>query len=688
MDSRRSLILDAFKSLSENDRGLLESAASIGFKFDADLLAQIWNLDMINVIASLEKHEGTFVRDQSNEDNIFSFVDKLTHDVILQNALNVRGNDETRQLIIEYQKRIIKSIVENKDRKYLESLDVDILLSATERCFNYSNVEYIRKHTQLIGFEACLKLAKIGKDKKTIELLQRLVRFNLELSLSDMVKISQTLLELTQVNRDVLRIDFKLENDQLFLDYFHVKCRQNANNFPQDENFYENPFVLTSVVLMGGVVDYLKGLRKETGRFVLISDLEVDVTIRKRYKLIDELSTSHAFTETWATTRILFYKAIMGEDQLQELPLILKSALSNKYYDLAGEIARHYCLQDISINQRKELLLLSIRLFKPSSESGPSMEGDSGDEITAEVLMRGISDVLKSQTLSAKQAKDFNVLISRVRELMHELREVEYVLQLCDLSLNISTKYQDHQGIVLGLSYQGNALFKKKMYEESTLIYLKYFEYLIRTSRDINDFLYPLEGLLMNSKMTNDMSVYRRCKDELYEHLMYLGSSAISRKLEKSLYDPEKTLSSLFKDIKTLDFIEENFHDENENDLVLINSVLNILVGISYADGDLDETEMYDLRESCIALSRSLNINQAAVLKYIDQASEKFAGLDLEARANLFREACETLCSSQERSFTLTVLTLCIDMSKADGVVTDTERELIGIAREIFERHA
>ena len=688
-DSRRGLILDSFQALPKEDQSLLESAASIGFKFDAELLAQIWNQDMLYIIGRLEAYEGSLVRDQSNEDNIFSFIDKLTHDVIMNYALKKRGNDETRQLIIEYQKRIIRSIVENYDKEYLEKLDVDILVGATERCFNYSNVEYIRNHTQLIGFEACLKLCQIGKDKKAIELLKKLTDFSVDYSSLDMYKIAQILLELTQVNRDISRFNFQLNDGKIFIDDFYIKCRQKANYYFKEGEYHSNPFNTTSFVLMGGVVDYVQKMRRESvdKKFSIDSSL-ADPIMKKRFVLVDELSSTPSFTDSWAITRILFYKAILGTDQLLELPLVLKSALSNRYYDLAGEIARHYCLQGISQGQRKELLTMSLDMIRATEESIISLDNYEGDSLTADNIMKGISNVLKSQTFKAKKARDFNILISRVRELMHELGEIENVLILSDLSLNISSKYSDSRGIVLGLSYKANALYNKGLYEESISVYLKYFEFLIRTSRDINDFLYPLEGLLMNSQKTNDSSAYVRCKDELYEHLMYLGSSAITKKLEKSLFNPNNTLSGLFKEIAS-DYVSvDNLEDESTDDFELIDIVLNLLVGISFADGDLDEMEMYDLRESCIALSRSLNIKQAAVLAHIHDVSSEYVSLNKESRISRFASACEALCVNQERTFILTVLSLCIDMSRADGIVSDSENELIQIAREIFERHA
>lgn len=686
-DSRRGLILESYLSLPSKDQSLLESAASIGFKFDAELLAQIWHFDLLDVISTLEVYEGVFVKDQNNEDNIFSFIDKVTHDVILQNALKKRGNDETRQLIVEYQKRIIKSIVENEDRQYLEKLDVDILVGATERCFNYSNVDYIRRHTQLIGFEALLKLAQEGKEKKAIELLRRLMDFSLELTPKALFKISKALQELTDGVRDTSKLEFEVREDVLVLDELHAQCRQKANYQFIEGDTSSNPFVTLTVILMGSVMEYIVGRRKSGDETFVVGSEACPRYITTRFKLVDELAMSSSFNDSLGATRIMFYKTILDGDQLKELPLILKTSLANHFYDLAGEVARHYCLQGISVERRKEILAMSLDLLQKERKVNVTFESYRAENITPAILMQGVSSVLKSQTLQTKVAKDFNRLVSRIREVMFELGETQNVLQLSDLALSISSKYGDHHGIILALSYKGNAMFKMGQHEESTTIYLKYFEHLIRSSRNIDDFLVPLEGLLMNSKVTGDNSAFIKCKNELYEHLMYLGSSAISKKLNNSLFDPENTLSSLFRDLDFESDANRDVHYESADDNQLINDVLSILVGISYADGELDDTEMYDLRESCVALSRSLNIDENKVLQNVEEVCEAYSKLSSKQRVGKFAQSCEQLCAHQERSFTLTVLSLCIDMSKADGFITETEQELIDIARKSFENH-
>ena len=57
------------------------SAAHIGFKFDAQLLADIWKMDLLNVLSVLDSPnvEQVFVVDQSREDNVYAFVNRDVH---------------------------------------------------------------------------------------------------------------------------------------------------------------------------------------------------------------------------------------------------------------------------------------------------------------------------------------------------------------------------------------------------------------------------------------------------------------------------------------------------------------------------------------------------------------------------------------------------------------------------------
>ena len=71
---------------------------------------------------------------------------------------------------------------------------------------------------------------------------------------------------------------------------------------------------------------------------------------------------------------------------------------------------------------------------------------------------------------------------------------------LCEISMELSRKLNNGLATTQAYSYEGAALHQMGRFEDSQSIYQKYFEHVIRTSRKITDFLYPLEGLLRNCK--------------------------------------------------------------------------------------------------------------------------------------------------------------------------------------------
>ena len=128
--NRGVLLQKNFEKLPFEQKALLESAAIIGNKFDAQLLADIWGKDLIEVLHELESLEGLYVLDMNEEDNIYTFISKTMHQVVLSSANRDGSVDSSRQLIVEYQKRIIKSLLNGEYDQILDQNDLEILLSA------------------------------------------------------------------------------------------------------------------------------------------------------------------------------------------------------------------------------------------------------------------------------------------------------------------------------------------------------------------------------------------------------------------------------------------------------------------------------------------------------------------------------------------------------------------------------
>ena len=86
---------------------MLESAAIIGSKFNADILSQVWGFELLEILGFLEAAEAKgLIIDLSDQDNIYQFKDKRIVSAI-KSYFPSSQNSGVKQIIIEYNKRYI-----------------------------------------------------------------------------------------------------------------------------------------------------------------------------------------------------------------------------------------------------------------------------------------------------------------------------------------------------------------------------------------------------------------------------------------------------------------------------------------------------------------------------------------------------------------------------------------------------
>ncbi len=109
---------------------ILESAAMIGQKFDAAILASVWGIDLLHLLHFLERMEKLgIVNDVYQEDNVYHFQsNKVT--AALKSYFGT-SNSEVKQIILEYNKRWIN--VQNKEIINLSNFDLDKLSALYRR---------------------------------------------------------------------------------------------------------------------------------------------------------------------------------------------------------------------------------------------------------------------------------------------------------------------------------------------------------------------------------------------------------------------------------------------------------------------------------------------------------------------------------------------------------------------------
>lgn len=158
---------------------LLESAAIIGNKFNAEILASVWRYELLDVLSFLEKAvQDKLLIDISEEDNIYMFgvkskvgSGKRIISSIKSYFTSYDTDESEKQIILEYNKRYIElqhDIIDNTHNYSIE----EILKTLRRLCTLLINNRYKLKAEKLI-FELVVRLV----DKHEIEKLKSVLSF-------------------------------------------------------------------------------------------------------------------------------------------------------------------------------------------------------------------------------------------------------------------------------------------------------------------------------------------------------------------------------------------------------------------------------------------------------------------------------------------------------------------------------
>ena len=90
----------SYDLLNEDYKKIIESAAHVGVKFDASIIAYIWKRDLIQIINILEEIENVgLINDESSLDNIYSFKNKNFHKWLRSNHKKENNNEYKQELL-------------------------------------------------------------------------------------------------------------------------------------------------------------------------------------------------------------------------------------------------------------------------------------------------------------------------------------------------------------------------------------------------------------------------------------------------------------------------------------------------------------------------------------------------------------------------------------------------------------
>ena len=135
---------------------LLESAAFIGNKFNADVLAQVWDHELLSVLTFLEQaEEDGLVTDLSEEDNIYKFNDKRIITAI-KSFFKPTGDSEAKQVVVEYNKRYLN--IQNDILMDPHNYSIEELLMVARRSITLLKHKAVRIKTERLFLDLIIRM--------------------------------------------------------------------------------------------------------------------------------------------------------------------------------------------------------------------------------------------------------------------------------------------------------------------------------------------------------------------------------------------------------------------------------------------------------------------------------------------------------------------------------------------------
>ena len=663
-----------FKGLDMADRKLLGMAANVGFKFDATILASICGRDLLGVLEQLADLEGQFVRDQAEEDNIYAFANRELHRAIVKETSRGRKDHEFMQILVEYHKRTVGSMMALGDA-YVQRLDLEILGSTADSALkpSFLSVDAIRETAPFVTLHAALGALRVGRIRQAEGWVVRLVEAGLPWwrvegeARTPVPKLMAGVLTGANDGPGLRGMDQKLASGSRVLQEV-----LNRVVTVDDQQVKET-------VLLALYRDlYTHGPAKSEKDSVLLSPqewTERKAGIEGAWNALSSPMQSHRFA---------FYRTLMedGEALLPQLHSLLndiRSSHPDHSLPLEGEVLRHLALKTSAKELKQKHAFAVEALQFEARRIGvdlPAVEdvNPSWDEVMA---------MIEAMLSANRPTSDFNFTLSRLREVAYEEKEYDRVLELTQLAEDMSKSLSDKMGMTLAKSYRGAALFRKKEHEASLKEYRAYSEFLMEEGRPKEDFRWPLEGILRNVESLGCPEVFLEEMKSLYSHLKFISQEMKEEPFWSPISD-DRMLGDLIPGaINAEPMIRAEAGEEQRQKAMAIMEVLSC---IAMADGEFEEHEYHDLKESATALAVCLNLPDRLIRDESKRVAERIKGLGEMERKQVFHEALKKVAAGENgRRFQRAVVQLCWDMAYADGVLEESEREYLDMAKEMLK---
>jgi hypothetical protein len=662
-DSNHIFLESKFNSLEEQEKQIIESAAHIGFKFDSTILSHIWKKDHIKIIQILEKIETyDIIHDDSLKDNIYVFNDRNFQRWLRSNYSKIEKTSHS-QKVIEFQKRIIDSI-NSKGNEYVNSLDIDILKSISNRCNLFSNVEIIKNHSLKFNLITAKKLAKQNNLNqsssyffKIKDQLDKISDLHIEIILSTLEYFLKSNTSLKKLDEDVIIND----ENQNFLDKLFENLRTNSNTRQRSKSI---------IILLKD--SYQRDFYK------LLDKPELIFTEKQQLKRLKSLNELKAFISPNDLLEADTYYSLIDDKQNYK-PIInfRKSAIANNDYDLALDI--DIILSKI-LNKKKTVDLMQMFCMESLNILSKKSIEQKNEKVNFEFneILSLITEILSNTNINFQTAKNTCIIISSCIEAYFIKKEYENVIELTRISESLITRIGEDEILYSIWPISGaSCLFLNKI-DLAEEYYFKHFNLLIKRGEEKEAFMHPLDGILHCCKEKNDYSKYNSINETLYKHLKYVSNSMKNDLFLDSKIDKKIALSDLLNPVKETSTINM----ENQSSKDLTGNIFKIIYIISKCDGHVDESEIHDLKESVNAINYSIGFEKKISESDINNLRGEIDKMNPKDYINYFEELCLKISDEYDRNTLKSIYHFCLDIAKADKIIVEAEQILLDIAKK------
>ena len=537
---------------------LLESATIIGSKFDADILTQVWDYNLLEVLTFLESAvEKEILIDLSEEDNFYEFKDKRIISAVKSyfrdDLIQFRGE---KQIIIEYNKRYLELVNDQLSRP--EKYNIEVVLKLIRRLISLRFIDRYFERLNTLILDVVLRYLYNYQHEK-INVFGKFLKKN---HLDD---VGELIIDLSIISN---HFDSTDEKKRLIVE--KVKNdHNNTNELPIEQKHTRNLLNdLRLLVLLNSAGGWFSSKRN----------------------LIETKSLGFEYldfsTNDWLYLTKEFPKKLKGTSKLQFIKEYLKDLLT------MGELITDF-EYDISSNEEKEIYeYLLNEIF--SELNGTEIEYiikvefelyklNSTDESTiTNEEKASLGDFDLSDLLT-----DENEEIDDIDDLINELNEVDELEESNnkDPKKILEEKLGNYRGLLNeSLNYEDKALYSKvlssflfftnielRSYEESINIFLSYNKFLLQDESPTELWAIMYLNFLNSTTCTCKKSLYkRRCNCDRTGEI-YISSH--TKEVEKNLNrlndylykiiesNTLSSISNLLFEVQKLFYLKTNDHD-------------------------------------------------------------------------------------------------------------------------------